>query len=118
MGLFDFYKKDEKQSEITKVIRDMAKEMLGAQLHAIQKSDVTESLTMKREPQKEDGAISVAVKYNGSAITAPFYAYYITKSLASIAGVSFDDMIGHMQVYDELMPEMSKENHIVKEGES
>ena len=116
--LFDFYKKDEKQSGITKVVRDIAKEMLGAQLRAIQKSDVTESLTMKRAPQKEEGAICVEVKYSGSAITAPFYAYYITKSLANVAGVSFDEMLDHMQVYDELMPELSKEVNIVKEGKS
>lgn len=118
MGLFDFYKKDEKQSGITKVVRDMAKEMLGAQLRAIQKSDVTESLTMKRTPQKEDGAICVDVNYEGSANTAPFYAYYITKSLANVAGVSFEDMLSHMSVYDELMPELSKEENITKKGKS
>lgn len=109
MGLFDFFGKQKEIKTVKDVTRDMAKTMILAQLEAIKQSKKTERLTMERGPADEKGGINIEVHYQGSDITAPNYAYYIVKSLAQVIGISFEDMISHMKVYEELMPEIAEE---------
>ena len=116
MGLFDFFRKQKGIDLFAGAARDLAKELMHAQLEAIKQSKKTERLTMERGPADEKGGINIEVNYHGSDITAPYYAYYIVKSLAQVIGISFEDMISHMKVYEELMPEIAKEeNELTKE---
>ena len=108
MGLFDFFRRQEEIKTVKDVTRDMAKGLIHAQLEAIKQSKKTERLTMERGPADEDGGINIEVHYQGAAITAPYYAYYIVKSLAQVIGISFADMINSMKVYDDLLPEVSE----------
>ena len=109
MGLFDFFRKQKEIDLFAGATRDMAKGLMHAQLEAIKQSKKTERLTMERGPADEKGGINIEVNYQGSDITAPYYAYYIVKSLAKVIDISFEDMISHMKVYEELMPEIAEE---------
>ena len=109
MGLFDFFRKQKRIEILSGAARDLAKELMHAQLEAIKQSKKTERLTMERGPADEKGGINIEVNYQGSDITAPYYAYYIVKSMAKVIGISFEDMINHLKVYEELMPEIAEE---------
>ena len=118
MGLFDFFRRQEEIKTFKDVARDMTKELIHAQLEAIKQSKKTERLTMERGPADKDGGINIEVNYQGSDITAPYYAYYIVKSLAKVIGISFADMINHLKVYEELMPEIAEEESELTKGEN
>lgn len=109
MGLFDFFGRQKEIKTVKDVTRDMEKTMILAQLEAIKQSKKTERLTMERGQADKDGGININVHYQGADVTAPYYAYYIVKSLAQVIGISFEDMISHMKVYEELMPEIAEE---------
>ena len=109
MGLFDFFRKQKGIDLFAGAARDLAKTMILAQLEAIKQSKKTERLTMERGQADKDGGININVNYQGADVTAPYYAYYIVKSLAKVIGISFEDMISHMKVYEELMPEIAEE---------
>ena len=59
--------------------------------------------------------ISVEISYNGASVTAPLYACYIVQKLAHIAGVPFEKMINFIEVFNELLPEVSREDETVEE---
>ena len=118
MGLFDFFRKQKEIDLFAGATRDMAKGLMHAQLEAIKQSKKTERLTMERGPADEEGGINIEVNYQGSDITAPYYAYYIVKSLAKVIDISFEDMISHMKVYEELMPEIAEEESELTKGEN
>lgn len=107
MGIFDKFKEKVGVKSDVDVTKELAKKVIHAQLKAIQKSKETESLTMKREPSGENDCLTINVNYKGALKNAPLYAYYIVKSLANVAGISFQTMIDHMEVYNELIPEVS-----------
>lgn len=108
MGLFDFFGRQKEIKTVKDVTRDMAKTMILAQLEAIKQSKKTERLTMERGQADKDGGININVHYQGADVTAPYYAYYIVKSMAQVIGISFADMVNAMKVYDELLPEVSE----------
>lgn len=117
MGIFDRFKEKVGVKSDVDVTRDLAKKVIHTQLKAIQRSKKTESLTMKREPSEENDCLTIDVNYKGAPKNAPLYAYYIVKSLANVAGISFKTMIDHMEVYNELIPEVSKREEETKTNE-
>ena len=117
MGIFDRFKEKVGVNSDVDVARDLAKKVIHVQLDAIQRSEKTESLTMKREPSGEKGCLTIDVNYKGAPKNAPLYAYYIVNSLAKVAGIPFKAMIDHMEVYNELIPEVSKREEETKINE-
>ena len=99
-----FIKKNKKDSTVVNV----AKGMISSQLKHIAESEKTESVTMTRKPSEGEG-IAIRCEYVGETVNIPFYDYYIIKTLAESLGVSFKYMIGLIEEYDDLMPDVSKE---------
>lgn len=96
--------------------REGAKKAIAALLNAIIASDKEESVNLvSRRPDDGSKGISVEISYNGASVTAPLYACYIVQKLAHIAGVPFEKMIEFIEVFNELLPEVSMEEETVEE---
>lgn len=96
--------------------REDAKRAIAALLNAIIASDKEESVNLvSRRPDDGSKGISVEISYNGASVTAPLYACYIVQKLAHIAGVPFEKMINFIEVFNELLPEVSREDETVEE---
>ena len=96
--------------------REDAKRAIAALLNAIIASDKEESVNLvSRRPDDGSKGISVEISYNGASVTAPLYACYIVQKLAHIAGVPFEKMIEFIEVFNELLPEVSMEEETVEE---
>ena len=96
--------------------REGAKKAIAALLNAIIASDKEESVNLvSRRPDDGSKGISVEISYNGASVTAPLYACYIVQKLAHIAGVPFEKMINFIEVFNELLPEVSREEETVEE---
>ena len=96
--------------------REGAKKAIAALLNAIIASDKEESVNLvSRRPDDGSKGISVEISYNGASVTAPLYACYIVQKLAHIAGVPFEKMINFIEVFNELLPEVSREDETVEE---
>lgn len=96
--------------------REDAKRAIAALLNAIIASDKEESVNLvSRHPDDGSKGISVEISYNGASVTAPLYACYIVQKLAHIAGVPFEKMINFIEVFNELLPEVSMEEETVEE---
>lgn len=113
MGLFD---KENEQGAKEEISREGAKKAIAALLNAIIASDKEESVNLvSRRPDDGSKGISVEISYNGASVTAPLYACYIVQKLAHIAGVPFEKMINFIEVFNELLPEVSREEETVEE---
>lgn len=107
MNIFDSLKKSfEKEENIEKTSRDLAKSAVVSLLNGIRKSQKEESLQLIRRPSDGSEGINIELQYHGAGITAPIYAYFAVKRLADIADISFETMISLMETFDELMPEV------------
>ena len=96
--------------------REDAKRAIAALLNAIIASDKEESVNLvSRRPDDGSKGISVEISYNGASVTALLYACYIVQKLAHIAGVPFEKMINFIEVFNELLPEVSREDETVEE---
>ena len=96
--------------------REDAKRAIAALLNAIIASDKEESVNLvSRRPDDGSKGISVEISYNGASVTAPLYACDIVQKLAHIAGVPFEKMINFIEVFNELLPEVSREDETVEE---
>ena len=96
--------------------REDAKRAIAALLNAIIASDKEESVNLvSRRPDDGSKGISVEISYNGASVTAPLYACYIVQKLAHIAGVPFEKMINFIEVFNELLTEVSREDETVEE---
>ena len=96
--------------------REGAKKAIAALLNAIIASDKEESVNLvSRRPDDGSKGISVEISYNGASVTAPLYACYIVQKLAHIAGVPFEKMINFIEVFNELLTEVSREDETVEE---
>lgn len=109
MGIFDMFKKNVNTKDDFDVAREVAKDVVKALLKSVREDKSTEKLSMVREPSDNPDGVEIKIHYIGKGITAPLYGYYITKTLADNAGLSFKDMINHFKVFDELLPEVSTE---------
>lgn len=109
MGIFDMFKKNVDTKDDFNVAREAAKDVVKALLKSVREDKSTEKLSMIREPSEDQEGVQIKINYTGKSITASLYGYYITKTLADSAWISFKDMINHFKVFDELLPEVSTE---------
>lgn len=103
------FKKNVDTKDDFNVAREVAKDIVKVLLKSVREDKNTEKLSMVREPSDDQEGVQIKINYTGKSITAPLYGYYITKTLADNAGISFKDMINHFKVFDELLPEVSTE---------
>lgn len=108
--------KENEQGAKEDIFREGAKKAIATLLNAIIASDKEESVNLvSRRPDDGSKGICVEISYNGANVTAPLYACYIVQKLAHIAGVPFEKMIEFIEVFNELLPEVSREDETVEE---
>ena len=108
MSIFDKFKKlfEEEEEETTDRARERAKEVITFLLKAIEKSDEEETFTFKRLPADSSEGIKIEQRYNGANVSIPFYAHAIMDNFARIAGVPFENLMGMVKEFHELLPEI------------
>ena len=115
MSIFDSLKKRFEKEESIETSRDLAKGAVAGLLDGLRKSQKEESLQLIRHPSDGSEGINMKFEYHGANITAPIYAYFTVKKLADVAGVPFETMIGFIKTFNELLPEVSREDETVEE---
>lgn len=116
MGIFDCFKKTNKSKITNDISRGLAKSAVANLLNEIKKSEKEESVKLTRRPADGDEALHMDFSYHGAIVTAPVYAYFAVRNLATVAGVSFEQMISFIDVLHELVPEVSRTEETAKNG--
>ena len=116
MGFFEKFKETKKLKIETDISKELAKRAVADLLNVVKKSKVEESLQLVRSPSKESEGLQITFSYHGATVTAPLYAYFAVRNLAKSAGIPFEQMISFIEIINELLPDVSRTDEMVKKN--